>query len=367
MLDSGQTIAFSRSGPLITSDDPALKPKLLSARDGLFDSELYHQLCIEGRDLISRGVKCTDKDISIPLGGDKSLELALVDADDTEMDLHPENEHRAYDKLPQVVVIAMRILLCYAFRQRYNDRTKAPLPLTERRQQPFSSPVLHPIVSWLEHRSVAGEVRNFLTNLQSLLVAASLKLEIKPSDDSFGVTKARPGSEQSGISEVESLVKRLNDAVESQFEITSHSMAIKIILFVRTHTTGTEFKVKLDPKDSRAELREHNEEATFSAFEEAKDYICHFLSVDLLLDIERQSDGRWFPQSLHSEELTTEEDLKGRFQSLALRLSEDSMALKWSATTDDEPREESEFWYQGDSQQESFQDVVAKYTTKEST
>ena len=362
MLQNGRTIAVSPRDALPPSQDNSLEASLFAARDGLFDAELYHEVFREGRSLTGRGVKCLGEGVSIPLGDEKSLLIGLVDTDAPETEMMAENESKAYDKLPQLIVLALRILLCQTYRQRYNHRTNKPRPLSQHKQTPFSSPILRPIISHLEHRSILRDLRSSLDNLAAILSGAAPQLNVELSTSALDFSTVISRGDSGSTPLVETFVKQLCGPLESVTQATAPSKAIKFEIALRTHEVGSEFKVTKKLGPSRIDLEEDNADATFRSLAELEKYVCHFLAIDLLLEVEQSSKGKWRIESLHSGELSTEETMDGNYRSLKVKLDPERLRVHWSATAEAAVHEEHFSWGRtssGPSHHCSFMDTIA--------
>ena len=338
-----------------------MEASLFAARDGLFDAELYHETFREGRSLAGRGVKCLGEGVSVPLGDDKTILIELTDNDSLETEMVAETESKAYDKLPQLTVLALRVLLCHAHRQRYNQRTKKPLPLSQQKQTPFSSPVLRPIISHLEHRSILRSLQSSLGILAATLSSAGLQLDVRLSASAFDVSKVISLSDPGHSPVVETFVKQLCGPLESVTKIIAPSKAMTFVIALRTHDLGSEFKVSKKLGPSRIDLEESNTEAIFRSVTELETTVCHFLAIDLLLEVEQMSKGKWHVESLHSGELGTEESMDGRYQSLKVKLNSEQLSMDWSVIAEGSDDEERFQWSQSSSsanQARTFKDTV---------
>ena len=366
VLRKGRTIAVSPNDTLPLPPDESMESSILAARNGLFDSELYHEIYKEGRSLTNRGVKCLSEGVSLPLEDDKTILVELLEDDEPEPEIAAGDESKAYDKLPELVIVALRILLCHAHRQRYNHRAKPPPPLTARKEQRIATPILLPILSHLQHRSAFRSLRSFLGGLAAIFSAAGLELGLGYPVDDFGLSGFTSLGKAHGTPLVEALVQTLCNTLASNTEVISPSKAITFTVGVRTHSMGTEFTVAKELGATRVELEEDNREESFTSLMAAEEYLCHFLAVDLLLEIEK-SNSKWLVESPHSGTLSTEQTMDGDYHALSIKLDRDRLALDWSASSGGGPREESLVWGHGDGDGKpgnGFMDAVARFNRR---
>ena len=172
IMRGDRTIAASPTDPTPPTQDRSMEESVLAARNGLFDAELFHEIFKEGRGLMNHGVRCPGGSMSLPLEDDKSILLQLTDSNAPGEEMQTDGGAIHYEKLAQLVVLALRMLLCYGHRQRYNRRTATPSPLTTQKEQETQTPVLLPVLLLLQQTSAWRSCLTFLDAVASTFAAA---------------------------------------------------------------------------------------------------------------------------------------------------------------------------------------------------
>ena len=366
VLEKGRTIAVSKTDPLQPAKEQTMEATLLAARNGLFDAELFHEIYKEGRGLANRGVQCLSEGISLPLEEDKKILVELPDSDDAAAEVQVDEPSEAYDKLPQLLVVALRILLCHAHRLRYNHRTRTPPPLSARKEPPFTTPVLLHVLSHLQHRSFMRSYRTLLDRLKQIFASAGLDLGVEASADDHGMAALSEPSNPQRTPLVEALVSTLCKTLESRTKIKGPSGAITLNITVRTHSMGTEFAFAMDIDSTCPELEGCRGKETFASLAKMERFLCHFLGIDLLLAAGK-ANQLWLTDNLHLGELCTEETMQGDYYILVVAVSRDELMLTWTAKLRNGPLEERLVWRPGENEggsEERFVDVVESVNSR---
>ena len=347
VLQNGQTIAHSRDRNRVSGQQDFVEASILRARDSIFDSELYHEIYREARDLTNRGVKCLTNGIILPLEDDKVILIELT-GNDAEQDEEINDEiSNIYDGLPRIIATALRILLSHAHRQSYQQRSQLPRVLTDRRPLRPPNSIIRPILSQLQHRAALRDLQSSLRGLQSILVEAEVGLTVEVPVHDVGIEKAI-GSLDSTISSyiIQDLVRALFGPLQSSILLKASPRETGIKLVVHTHGLGTKYRIIMISDSSPAlSLVNGVNEFTFSTSVDLEKHLRHVLALELVLEIHEKSQGKWIVSSPHEGELTTSEDLGGgHVEMLTLHLGKDLLSVRWNARIGDQTPEVQITW-----------------------
>ena len=224
----GATVGTSKLPDQPNSDETTLAARIRYARDSLYDEELYHEMVRESRTLASLGVVTTGSAIQFGsssrayAGVQVSLDLIALDEN---YDLHTVVSQEE-DSLAEAVVLAARLLLSQAHRDRLRKRSEIPAPLSDKRndEKPLL-PIIRPIMSFLMHHSALDQLNAYLETSARVLRAAQIMIE---------VTKAQFSLTNASITDTESLVSALMQPwiSETQFKVKGpnddHDIAIRL-------------------------------------------------------------------------------------------------------------------------------------------
>lgn len=183
-LQKGDQLLGSTVVPrLPEGSETTLEARIRFARDSLFDEELYHEMVRESRILASMGVTMYGSTISLPvmssdeMWSQRSAEL-LLDLVSLDEQRSEHDEDRDHDNLAQAMLLAARLLLTQAHRDRLKLRSQVPPPLSDAKKETPTLAVLRPLLTFLLHRSTIDNLNAYLKGLQIVLEAASVATEI---------------------------------------------------------------------------------------------------------------------------------------------------------------------------------------------
>jgi mediator of RNA polymerase II transcription subunit 17 len=152
--ENGNIIGSSRLSALLNEEttNDHLHDQVLRARDSLFEEELFHEMMIETRTLLSIGVQVRDKTIRIPLNNainkdsdSNALLVDLVMLGDTNTELKSD---ALSDEFAQSVALSLRVLLSNLHRQRLIRRTSTAF------NEVHSTPICAPEYSIIHDESL---------------------------------------------------------------------------------------------------------------------------------------------------------------------------------------------------------------------
>ena len=179
----GRVVGVSRVPAVQDAEETTLESRIRHARDSLFDEELFHEIIRESRTLTSLGVAIDGSTVRLrnissnatgPDGLEISLDLVSLDEDNS---LAADHEN---DSLAQATVLAARLLLSQAHRDRLRKRSEPPPPMSEKQkdERPVL-PVLRPIMSLMLHSSALEQLNGYLATVASTLRAAKIEHAIQ--------------------------------------------------------------------------------------------------------------------------------------------------------------------------------------------
>ncbi|KAK5169640.1 RNA polymerase II mediator complex subunit [Saxophila tyrrhenica] len=162
------------------ADDTTLAARIRYARDSLYDEELYHEMLRESRTLTSLGVHMSGSEIHF------NRQAELDDSFDISMDLIALDEapdiqydpSSPQDRLAQMTVLAARLLLSQAHRDRLKKRSGVPPPMSDKRNdsKPLL-PILRPLLSLVMHHRTVERLNAYLDLVASIVKTAKCELE----------------------------------------------------------------------------------------------------------------------------------------------------------------------------------------------
>lgn len=158
-------------------EDASIEDRIRAARDSLFEEELFHEMTSEAQFLMAYGPKWADSTIHIPLdliGGVETtngeLLIDLVPQDHREL---PSAEPHA-DEYARRVLLALEVLMLQTFKQRLEEASKPPAPLSERKHSPQIAKLLRPLLTQGCHHSAVTQLRRYLDVFHKILDHAKL-------------------------------------------------------------------------------------------------------------------------------------------------------------------------------------------------
>ena len=278
--------------------------------------------------MTNRGIKCTTDLVILSLEEDKQILLDLV-SPETLLQENTELTQRTIptgDHLPDIVVSALRILLCHAHRENLKRRSQPPQPLTERRVSRPVYSILRPILALLQHQNSRKATFDLLNRLRKILAHADITLEIKESKSPFDAIKSISNNLGKDLSIAEALLDLFSSPLLSTITLSGPSAASTMQIHLRNHSIqGTEYKVNMGP--SNESLTSHiPRESNFVTAQEVEDHVLRLLTLDLVTIISSET-GVWEASTTYDGELTTEPDEDGCQKTILLSLLRDRLKM----------------------------------------
>lgn len=243
---NGTIVGASRLPKILDPEETTLEARIRYARDSLYDEELYHEMIRESRMLTSLGVgmKGSALELCSSSTTDASLRVTL--------DLVPlDEEHASHaesskeeDALAEAVVIAARLLLSHAHRDRLKKRSEVPAPMSDKQKEERPTLfLLRPIMSFIMHRTALDALNAYLARAADILSASHIEFIHCPA------TFKLPGDVD--IRSAEILANTLMRPWVSETALTIKSPEDVDLCFIFTvettlaHGFGTTFKINV--------------------------------------------------------------------------------------------------------------------------
>lgn len=185
-------VGCSKLPSLPDVEETTLEARIRHARDSLYDEELYHELIRESRTLTSLGVSTAGDAIAFGTSTENDethVEFQLVSLDgDNALPFGATNES---DHLAQATMLAARMLLGQAHREKIKSKSQLPPPMTEKKDTPPPFPLIRPLMLLFNHCTSIEKLNEYVQNVAKLLkkvqvdvssAEAKLKLPMTTSD-----------------------------------------------------------------------------------------------------------------------------------------------------------------------------------------
>lgn len=257
LLEDKKIIGSSQLPVESVGEGLAVEKSIRLARDSLLEEELFHEMSLETRQLLPYGVRLRDSIITIDAPGtDTSVRQLLIDCIPRE-DKIPDAQDHTYDWLAQAIAEALRLLLTHEHSMRLYRRTQLPAPLTSRKQERKSPPLLRTLLAMLHHLQSVDSLFNYLSTVSKTMSSAGLEAPLETSrEESF--VKLRDSLEKSTKKDL-SATDQLLDVFTKPFTgkatlslptsagSPTEQLSIAIRTVIGAPTFGTEYKLTLAP------------------------------------------------------------------------------------------------------------------------
>ncbi|KAF2145102.1 uncharacterized protein K452DRAFT_356423 [Aplosporella prunicola CBS 121167] len=262
IVQDGKVVGSSHQGSLAFAphSDQEIEDLIRRARDSLFEQELFHEMAMETRGLLSNNVRFRDNVIIIPTG------LAHESEDEVRREIHvdlillEEAEEllpdHTDDQLARDIAVALRMLLSHAHRQRLKRRSMPPAPLTERKRVDQPPPMIRTLLNYIHHYAATNHLRSYLEAHSRALTKAGLQLsfDLERTQSNIKDLMDEKRSAISRVTFIDMIMSALTHPLQATFSITLPSSAsdskpqqINIVLrtLVQPPIQGTEIMVSL--------------------------------------------------------------------------------------------------------------------------
>ncbi|KAK8172343.1 mediator complex, subunit Med17, partial [Phyllosticta citrichinensis] len=183
IVQQGKTLGSSHQNRLLLApqSDLEIEDLIRRARDSLFEQELFQEMTMESRHLLSHNVRLRDRVIIVPIkspqadeptGPQKEIHIDLVGLED----LDETSPDHSQDGLAEDIALALRLLLIHAYNQRLKRRSQPPPPLTDRKRPDLPAPVIRTLLHYVYHYMATNALRAYLGGLGQAMSRAGLSL-----------------------------------------------------------------------------------------------------------------------------------------------------------------------------------------------
>ncbi|SPN99819.1 uncharacterized protein DNG_02671 [Cephalotrichum gorgonifer] len=168
--DGKVTGTSTLDAPLPEGENAPLSAHVLEARNTVFSRELWHELQMEARTLLSYDVKQYESCIIYTTKQGVKIRLELLSLDE----IPPRQEELTDNTLAESVHIALHILLSHAHRQNETLRSRPLPPNQPRGRLQNQYHLLRPIIARMIHLDAIKECTNYVGNLVKSLRNAKI-------------------------------------------------------------------------------------------------------------------------------------------------------------------------------------------------
>ncbi|KZM27155.1 RNA polymerase II mediator complex subunit [Ascochyta rabiei] len=256
-ISEGGNITGSSQLPVESAGEGlAVEKSIRLARDSLLEEELYHEMSLETRQLLPYGVQLRGSVISVDEPGDNAFanRRLLIDCIPRD-DRNSDNEEHTNDWLAHNVAEALRLLLTHEHSMRLYRRTQLPPPLTARKQEKKSPPLLRTLLAMLHHLQSVDALFTYLDTVSSTLRSAGLETSLTTSrEESWIKLRESLGkSAKKDLSATDQLLDIFTKPFNGKATLTlpwsqgsqTEQLTIAIRTVIGAPTFGTEYKLTL--------------------------------------------------------------------------------------------------------------------------
>ncbi|KAK7551250.1 subunit 17 of mediator complex-domain-containing protein [Phyllosticta citricarpa] len=222
IVQQGKTLGSSHQNRLLLApqSDLEIEDLIRRARDSLFEQELFQEMNMESRHLLSHNVRLRDRVIIVPIKSPQADEPASLPQKEIHIDLvgledlDETSPDHSQDGLAEDIALALRLLLTHAYNQRLKRRSQPPPPLTDRKRPDLPSPIIRTLLHYIYHYMATNALRAYLGGLAHALSGAGLSLSttFAPAHASLpsSLTTIPPTSAGSSIPILDALLSTLS-------------------------------------------------------------------------------------------------------------------------------------------------------------
>lgn len=264
IFDRKKLVGSSALPTPVNTDEAPIEDLINCACNSLFEQELFHEMALESRILLSHKVKFLESEIIFPLpprpksSSDASRTMEIrVDLAECSFDTEPKTANTE-DSLAQNIVLGLRALLCRAHRQRLRTRSELPKPLSGVKAPQQPEAIIRPLLAAFLHYANVVSVRTHFKRLVSALRKAGFSESVFSGDDNFADAFSSNPQDSEGKS-IEDIVGPLTQVQVATFKLSLPSsiaskdpaptneggLIIKISTNISSPTSVSEFSITL--------------------------------------------------------------------------------------------------------------------------
>lgn len=253
--DNGKVTGSSQLPVESAGEGLAVEKSIRLARESLLEEELFHEMSLETRHLLPYGVRLRDSVIMVDAPGtrDPTRQL-LIDCIPREEKIPDEQDH-TYDWLTQAMAEALRLLLTHEHSMRLYRRTQLPPPLTSRKQERKTPPLLRTLLALLHHLQNVDSLFTYLNKVSDTMGSAGLETPVETSrEEALGKLRdslAKPNNKDLSASDrlLDMFTRPYTGTATLTLPSGQGSPTEQLVVAIRTvigaPTFGTEYKLTL--------------------------------------------------------------------------------------------------------------------------
>jgi mediator of RNA polymerase II transcription subunit 17 len=294
--DDGRIIGTSRLALHPEGTDSDLEKTVKRARDSLFEEEIFHEISMEARQLLSYGIHVSNSVVQLETsfsGRTSTRRNILIDCVPLEDDYSSSGD-QSCEWLARNVAEGLRLMLTHEHRMRLFRRSQIPPPSALNRRQNQSPPLLRTLLAIFSHLSCVDALEEHLQGLVKSLESAGLRTSLHMSREMSweNVTKTITESPRKDLSLFDQILELFVKPLDGAATLTLPSSCAEpnpetLTIAVRTSfgppTFGTGYKVTLSP--SLAGVLDVTQsqwrDSRFASLDETTTYVDWLFSLDL--------------------------------------------------------------------------------------
>ncbi|KAF2281581.1 uncharacterized protein EI97DRAFT_390360 [Westerdykella ornata] len=264
------------------------------ARNSVFEEEIYHEICIEARDLLPYGVETRNSVVELELSALEQPSLVpndkkiLIDCIPLDEDAISQKEQTS-EWVAEVVAQGLRLLLGHEHRMRRYRRATSSRSTPAQRPRKSSPPLLRTLLAIVSHHNAVNSLQQYLELTGRTLKAAGVNVTLNLTREKSMADLSRTLSKtEQGLDPIhqvlELLVKPLEGVAKLSFPSNPKGT---LVITVRTSfgppTYGTQFKITV-PEALAATVTTATlpkRDFRFQNLEEVRNYLYWALSLDM--------------------------------------------------------------------------------------
>ncbi|KAJ4412364.1 RNA polymerase II mediator complex subunit [Didymella pomorum] len=255
ITENGKVTGSSQLPVESAGEGLAVEKSIRLARDSLLEEELFYEMSLETRQLLPYGVRLRDSIITVDAPSTStSTRQLLIDCIPRE-DRIPDGQDHTYDWLAQAITEALRLLMTHEHSMRLYRRTQLPPPLTSRKQEKKTSPLLRTLLAMLHHLQNVDSLFAYLDKVSNTLGSAGLETPVKTSREE-SLSKLRDSlatSNHKDLSASDQLLDMFTRPYTGKATVTlpaspgspTEELTVAIRTVIGAPTFGTEYKLTL--------------------------------------------------------------------------------------------------------------------------
>lgn len=245
-----------------------------------------------------------------------------------------EEESQEDSTIPTAIAMALRVFLSYAHRENLARRSQPPAPMSDTPPPRRVYPLLRPILEIDQHDSAVKATQKFLSDLESILSAASLPFSIEES--SFSLLPSLMPSELPQVqgSTVETLVSRFIRPHHTQIKFCLPSERSNLKLDIHTSifppAFGTSFQLSTVSSIPGSALANMPQTFHFSTINKLMNHLFSLTAFDIMSLLQEHPDiePSWTRRSLWQPEITRRGLTHGQKDKASVIVDEEGLKLE---------------------------------------